>query len=191
MTKLSVTYFDVAGPALIRPARHGDERGYFCETWNAEDWQDAGLPNVNWVQDNEAFSATAGTTRGLHFQAPPRAQAKLVRAVRGAILDVIVDIRQDSETYGKSVSAMLDAETGAQIFVPRGFAHGYQTLEENTLIAYKCDAPYAPSAEGGLLWSDTDLGIDWPKAEDVVMSGKDFTWPPLAKLDSPFKGRDD
>lgn len=186
MTKLDVTHFDVAGPALIRPARHGDVRGYFTETWNCHDWADAGLEPVVWVQDNEAFSADRGTTRGLHFQAPPFAQAKLIRPVQGAILDVAVDIRRGSPTYGKSIAIELHAEAGQQFFVPRGFAHGYQTLTPNTLIAYKCDNPYNPGAEGGLLWSDVALGIDWPITDDVIMIGKDFTWPGMAQFDSPF-----
>lgn len=191
MTKLDVTRFNIAGPALIRPRRHGDARGYFTETWNLRDWTEAGLEPVNWVQDNEAFSAERGTTRGLHFQTPPFAQAKLIRAVQGAILDVAVDIRRGSPTYGKSITLTLSAETGDQFLVPRGFAHGYQTLTPNTLVAYKCDNAYHPGAEGGLLWSDVALGIDWPEQDNVVMTGKDFTWPGLAELDSPFGLSDD
>lgn len=186
MGKISVQTFDVPGPMLITPKRHGDARGYFTETWNAESWQAAGLPPMNWLQDNEAYSHQPGTTRGLHFQAPPHAQAKLVRAVRGAIFDVAVDIRAGSPTFGKSVGVRLEAERGDQLFVPRGFAHGYQTLTVGTLVAYKCDTPYHPSAEGGLLWSDAELNIDWPMPEHVTMTGKDFTWPTLAALESPF-----
>jgi len=187
MTKLSITYFDIPGPALIRPKRHGDARGYFCETWSNADWADAGLPKYDWVQDNEALSASAGTMRGLHFQTPPFAQAKLVRAVHGSIFDVAVDIRKDSPTFGKSIGVTLEAETGDQLLVPRGFAHGYQTLTPDTLVSYKCDNIYNASAEGGLLWTCVELGIDWPLPESVSMSGKDFNWPSLGSLDSPFE----
>jgi len=191
MAKLHVSFFDplfdAHGPALIKPARHDDARGYFSEVWNSADWADAGLPAYDWVQDNEAYSAAKGTTRGLHFQAPPFAQAKLIRAVRGTIFDVAVDIRRGSPSYGKSVAVTLSAETGEQLLVPRGFAHGYQTLTPDTLVAYKCDNTYNVSAEGGLLWSDALLDIAWPLPEDVVMNGKDFSWPNLADLDSPFE----
>ena len=188
MTKLNVTSFNIAGPALIRPQRHGDERGYFCETWNEADWAKAGLPAHHWVQDNEALSAEKGTLRGLHFQAPPFAQAKLVRVISGAIYDVAVDIRRASPTYGKSIAVTLTAETGEQLLVPRGFAHGYQTLTPDTLVAYKCDNTYKAETEGGLLWSDVDLNVAWPLPEEVIMSGRDFAWPSFANFKSPFKG---
>lgn len=187
MTDLSVTYFDISGPALITPRRHGDARGYFCETWNPAAWAEAGLPAHDWVQDNEAFSATKGTTRGLHFQTPPHAQAKLIRAITGAIYDVAVDIRKGSPTYGKSLSAVLTAKDGTQLLVPRGFAHGYQTLTADTLVAYKCDNIYKAKAESGLLWSDTHLGIAWPQKAEITLSDKDTAWPTLANFDSPFK----
>ena len=189
MAQLSVTSFDIPGVALIRPERHEDARGYFCETWNEAAWAEAGLPDHHWVQDNEALSAQRGTVRGLHFQAPPFAQAKLIRVIQGAIYDVAVDIRVGSPSYGKSVAVTLTAETGDQLLVPRGFAHGYQTLTSDTLVAYKCDNTYKAETEGGLLWSDVDLGIQWPLPEDVTMNGKDFTWPSLADLKSPFKGQ--
>lgn len=187
MGKLTVAHFEIEGPALIIPSRHGDERGWFAETWNAAAWSEAGLPDVDWVQDNEAFSAAPGTLRGLHFQAPPKAQAKLVRCLRGEIFDVAVDIRRASPTYGKAISALLTAKSGEQLFVPEGFAHGYQTLKTDTQVAYKVSAPYAPEAEGGLFWADVALGIDWPKPEDVVMAGRDFNWPGLADFESPFE----
>lgn len=186
MAKLSVTRFHIPGPALITPTRHGDERGWFAETWSQLDWTAAGLPDIDWVQDNEAFSAAPGTLRGLHFQAPPQAQAKLVRCVRGALFDVAVDIRKGSPTYGKHVACELTAKGGEQLYVPEGFAHGYQTLKTDTMVAYKVSAPYAPETEGGLFWGDVKTGIDWPKPKDVVMSGRDFNWPGLADLDSPF-----
>lgn len=186
MAALSIDSFAVTGPLLITPERRGDDRGYFAETWNAAAWAAEGLPPVHWVQDNEAFSRQPGTTRGLHFQSPPMAQAKLVRVARGAIFDVAVDIRKGSPTYGRAVTVRLEAERGDQLFVPPGFAHGYQTLTVGTLVLYKCDAPYDPSTEGGLLWSDAELGIDWPMPEHVTMSGRDFTWPTLHALKSPF-----
>ncbi len=186
MGKLSITRFDIEGPALITPTRHGDERGWFCETWNEQDWSDRGLPETKWVQDNEAFSAAPGTLRGLHFQAPPAAQAKLIRCMRGEIFDIAVDIRKSSATYGKHVAVKLTAKGGEQLFVPAGFAHGYQTLKTDTMVAYKVSAPYAPEAEGGLFWADVKVGIEWPKPEDVVMAGRDFNWPGLADLESPF-----
>ncbi len=120
MAKLNVTSFDIPGVALIRPQRHEDERGYFCETWNAAAWAEAGLSAYDWVQDNEALSADRGTLRGLHFQAPPFEQAKLVRVISGAIYDVAVDIRHGSPSYGRSVAVTLKAETGDQLLVPRG-----------------------------------------------------------------------
>lgn len=186
MGQLTVTRFEIEGPALVVPARHGDARGWFAETWNVDDWAEAGLPDVDWVQDNEAFSAAPGTLRGLHFQAPPCAQAKLVRCLRGEIFDVAVDIRRGSPTYGRSVSTVLTAQGGEQLFVPAGFAHGYQTLKTDCQVAYKVDAPYAPGAEGGLFWADVDLGIDWPKPQDLVMAGRDYNWPGLAAFESPF-----
>ncbi|MEM7663315.1 MAG: dTDP-4-dehydrorhamnose 3,5-epimerase [Pseudomonadota bacterium] len=186
MGKIEVQTFDIEGPALITPKRFGDERGYFSETWSRGDWAEAGLPPIDWVQDNEAFSAAVGTTRGLHFQAPPSAQTKLLRAVQGEIFDVAVDIRKGSPTYGKSVSAKLTSEGGEQLFVPRGFAHGYQTLTPDTLVAYKCDGLYDPSTEGGLLWSDSDLDFEWPVTDDAKLSARDEKWPVLADLDSPF-----
>jgi len=192
MGDISVSYFeasgfDASGPALIVPKRHGDARGYFCETWNAADWQGAGLPELQWVQDNEARSEQPGTLRGLHFQAPPSAQAKLVRAVHGDIYDVAVDIRKGSPTYGRHVGVTLSSERGNQLLVPAGFAHGYQTLTADSLVSYKCDNAYAPDAEGGLLWSDEDLAIAWPLAEAVHLSEKDKLLSPFSTLSSPFE----
>lgn len=186
MPNLTVTRFDIPGPALLTPTRHGDDRGWFTQVWSAQDWAEAGLPETTWVQDNEAFSAAPGTLRGLHFQAPPHAQSKLVRCVRGEIFDAIVDIRKGSPTYGKSLGVHLTAKGGEQLLVPEGFAHGYQTLRTDTLVAYKASAPYAPQSEGGLFWADVKTAIAWPKPQDVVMAGRDFNWPGLADLDSPF-----
>lgn len=182
-----VTTFDIAGPALVHLKAAGDERGWFRETWNARDWEAASLPAETWVQDNHAFSAAPGTTRGLHFQTAPHAQAKLVQVLRGEIFDAIVDLRKGSPTYGKSLHVRLSAKEHTLLYVPVGFAHGYQTLATNTLVGYKVTGFYAPDCEGGLLWCDVSLDIPWPKPDDVVMSGRDFTWPGLADLDPPFE----
>ncbi len=167
---------------LITPKRHGDARGWFAETWSRRAFVEYGL-DVDFVQDNHAFSAQAGTVRGLHFQTAPHAQAKLLRVLRGAILDVAVDIRPGSATYGKWVSALLSAEVGDQLFVPRGFAHGYCTLDPDTELAYKVDGLYAPETEGAVLWNDPDLAIDWPDFAGSVVSDKDKAARPLKDLD--------
>ncbi len=187
MPKLNVTRFQIEGPALVEPPVHGDERGWFCETWNRADWLDAGLPDVDWVQDNQAFSAAPATTRGLHFQAPPHAQAKLIRVLRGRIFDAIVDLRVGSPTYGKAMHVELSGKSPSAVFAPVGFAHGYQTLATDTMVTYKVSAHYAPASEGGLLWSGIGPNIPWPMPEGVVMSGRDFTWPTLGDLQSPFR----
>jgi len=194
MGQISVSYFedkgfDQRGPVLIVPKRFGDERGYFCETWNAADWEDAGLLKVGWVQDNEARSQKAGTLRGLHFQAPPFAQAKLIRAISGEVFDVAVDIRKGSPSFGKHVGVKLGAAGGEQLFVPQGFAHGYQTLTDDALVAYKCDEIYRPDAEGAVLWSDPTLGIDWPLGARAHLSEKDRAALPLSAQTSPFEYR--
>jgi dTDP-4-dehydrorhamnose 3,5-epimerase len=167
---------------LITPKRHGDARGWFAETWNSEVLAKAGL-DIRFIQDNQAFSAQKGTVRGLHFQTAPHAQAKLVRALRGAIYDVAVDIRPGSPTYGQWVGAELTAERGEQLLVPRGFAHAYCTLTPDAEIFYKVDGRYAPECEGGILWCDPDLGIDWPVSPDqAITSERDRTLPRLADM---------
>ncbi|MEM8615719.1 MAG: dTDP-4-dehydrorhamnose 3,5-epimerase [Pseudomonadota bacterium] len=186
MAYAQITRFEIDGPVLLEPRRHGDHRGWFSETWTAKTWREAGLPPVTWVQDNEAFSAKVGTLRGLHFQAPPHAQAKLVRCLSGAIFDVAVDLRNGSPTYGASIEAHLTAERGEQLFIPTGFSHGYQTLTPDCRVAYKVDAPYAPSAEGGLKWDDAALAIEWPLLGGAILSERDKVWPGLAELKSPF-----
>ncbi len=186
MTKLQVTTLDIEGPLLVRPRRHGDDRGWFCETWNRRDWIAAGLPDIEWVQDNMAFSATAGTLRGLHFQTPPRAQAKLVQAVRGSIYDAMVDLRPGSPTHGRAVGVELNESDAASLYVPAGFAHGYQTLTPDTLVSYKVSDVYAPECEGGLLWKDPDLAIPWPMETKAVLAERDTTWPALAAVGNPF-----
>jgi dTDP-4-dehydrorhamnose 3,5-epimerase len=167
---------------LITPKRHGDARGWFSETWSRPALAEAGIA-LDFVQDNQAFSAAKGTVRGLHFQAAPHAQAKLVRVLRGAIYDVAVDVRPGSPTYGRWVGAELTAERGDQLLVPRGFAHGYCTLVDDTELFYKVDNAYAPASEGGLLWCDPALGIDWPvPADQAVANARDRALPTLAEL---------
>ncbi|WP_334161484.1 dTDP-4-dehydrorhamnose 3,5-epimerase [Phenylobacterium sp.] len=166
---------------LITPKRHGDARGWFSETWSRRAFESAGL-SVDFVQDNQAFSARKGTIRGLHFQAAPHAQAKLVRVLKGAIFDVAVDVRPGSPTYGQWAGATLTAEVGEQLFVPRGFAHGYCTLTDDTELFYKVDGLYAPQTEGGLLWNDPDLAIAWPLDGEPVLSDKDRVLPRLKDL---------
>ena len=167
---------------LITPRRHGDARGWFSETWSRKSLATAGL-DIDFVQDNQAFNARSGTVRGLHFQTAPHPQAKLVRVLAGAILDVAVDVRAGSPTRGHWVSARLTAEGGEQLFVPRGFAHGYCTLCDDVMLAYKVDGDYAPQTEGGVIWNDPDLAIDWPVGPDAaVLSDKDLLLPRLADL---------
>lgn len=182
---LSCEALAIADVKLLRPQRHGDARGFFLETFRASALSALGLP-TSFPQDNCSFSGTAGVLRGLHFQAPPAAQGKLIRVSRGAIFDVAVDLRVGSTTYGKHVSAVLSAEEGAQIWVPEGFAHGFMTLKPDTEVNYKITAEYAPASEGGLLWSDGELGIPWPQPPTLV-SEKDEKWPPLRAFVSPFR----
>lgn len=171
---------------LIEPARHGDSRGFFSEVWSARALAALGI-NTTFVQDNHAFSATKGVLRGLHFQRPPSSQGKLIRVSRGAILDVAVDIRVGSPTYGQHVSKVLSAENWSQLWVPRGFAHGYCTLEPDTEVLYKTDDYYDREADGGFAWNDPALGIDWPvDAQTAVMSDKDRHAPRLAEIAPPF-----
>ncbi|GJE28106.1 dTDP-4-dehydrorhamnose 3,5-epimerase [Methylobacterium organophilum] len=175
-------------PAVKRviPKRFGDDRGWFSETFRVDQLAEAGIHNV-FVQDNQSFSAPRGTVRGLHFQTPPAAQAKLVRVLAGSILDVVVDIRSKSETFGRYVAVRLDAESGEQLFVPAGFAHGFCTLEPNTMVAYKVDAYYSPENDRNLFWNDPEIGIDWPVSEaEAILSGKDKVAPRLAALGTVF-----
>lgn len=171
---------------LIEPVRHGDARGFFSEVWSRRTLAAHGL-DVDFVQDNHAFSAQKGVLRGLHFQRPPTAQGKLVRVARGAILDVAVDIRQGSPTYGQHVAVELSAANWRQLWVPRGFAHGYVTLEPDTEVLYKTDAYYDRTTDGGIAWDDPALGIDWRiDPASVILSDKDRTAARLADIPAPF-----
>lgn len=170
----------------ITPRRFADARGHFVESWNQRAWAAAGLETA-FCQDNQSFSLKPGTVRGLHFQRPPHAQGKLVSVLRGRIFDVAVDLRKASPTFGRWVSAELDAENGAQLFVPKGFAHGFCTLVPDTLVMYKVDAHYAPEADAGIFWADPDLAIGWPVgAERALLSPKDAGLPRLKDVTSPF-----
>lgn len=167
---------------LITPTRHGDHRGFFSETWSRAAFAGIGV-DIDFVQDNHSLSATVGTLRGLHFQSPPCAQDKLVRVTRGRILDVAVDIRASSPTFGKHVAVELSAENWRQLLVPVGFAHGFVTLEPNTEVQYKVSAPYSPENDHGLAFDDPVLGIDWglPLA-GLTLSDKDRKHPRLAEM---------
>lgn len=168
------------------PRRFGDDRGWFSETFNARALEEM-LGGVTFVQDNQSLSAAKGTLRGLHFQAPPKAQDKLVRVVRGSVLDVAVDIRRKSPTFGKWVAAVLSAENGAQLFVPKGFAHGFLTLEPNSEVLYKVSEYYSRDDERGLAWDDPAVGINWElPAEALTIAERDRQFPRLAALESYF-----
>lgn len=176
----------IAAVKLLTPKKHGDRRGFFSETYNKRALAEAGAA-MDFVQDNHSLSADAGTVRGLHFQAPPFAQTKLVRVVRGAVFDAAVDIRRGSPTFGRHASAVLSAGAWNQILVPAGFAHGFMTIEPDTEVIYKVDAYYAPSHDFGILWNDPALGIAWPVPEaGAILSDKDRAQPRLAEIESPF-----
>ena len=170
---------------ILEPRVFADARGYFFESYNKKTFEDIVGP-VDFVQDNESCSMR-GVMRGLHFQRPPHAQAKLVRCVRGAVLDVAVDIRKDSPTYGRHVSCLLTEENHRQFFIPRGFAHGFAVLSDTAVYQYKCDNYYCPEADGGISIVDPSLGIDWGIAlEEAILSDKDRRHPLLADFNSPF-----
>lgn len=171
---------------LITPHRIGDERGFFEETYNQINFTRHGIETV-FVQDNHSVSKAVGTVRGLHFQAPPRAQAKLVRCGRGRLFDVAVDIRKGSPSFGQWVGAELSFENGRMLLVPAGFAHGFVTLEPDTEIIYKCSETYAPETEGAVRWDDPEIGVEWPLyGAEPRLSNKDKVAPLLRDLDTPF-----
>lgn len=175
-------------PNLVRIMlnRFTDKRGYFMETYNSQDLADVGILDM-FVQDNYSRSIKPGTIRGLHFQSPPYAQAKLVRVARGHIIDVAVDIRRGSPTYGQHVAVPLSSDIDEMLYIPAGFAHGFCTTEPDTEVHYKVTAPYAPAHDGGILWNDPDLGIAWPDiVTNAIVSDKDSKLPMLKNLTSPF-----
>lgn len=174
------------GLKLVRPRYFEDERGHFVEMFKRDSFRDRALPH-DFVQDNVSLSREPGTLRGMHWQAPPFAQAKLVRVARGAVLDMVVDLRRGSPTYGQNFAVELSAENRLQLMVPKGFAHGFLTLEPESEVIYKCDASYHAAAERGLHWADPDLALPWPDQPEVsVISDKDRVWPRLRDLASPF-----
>ncbi len=171
----------ISGVWIIEPKVFGDQRGYFFECWNAEKYAAQGI-SCDWVQDNESKSRY-GVLRGLHYQRGDFAQAKLVRVVQGAVLDVAVDIRKDSPTFGKHVAVELTGENKRQLFIPRGFAHGFAVLSQTAIFAYKCDNVYAPQAEAGIAYDDPSLKIDWKiPSQDRILSDRDLKHPRLEEI---------
>jgi dTDP-4-dehydrorhamnose 3,5-epimerase len=186
MSNFSGEKLPLDGVVLVKPRKFADSRGFFMETFKAPDFAALGI-DATFVQDNHSLSTRRGTIRGLHFQTPPRAQGKLVRVIRGSVYDVAIDLRRASPTYGQWCGATLTASGGEQLFVPRGFAHGFCTLEDDTEVIYKVDDIYAPDCDAGLFWGDPTLAIGWPiKPEAILTSDKDARLPPFAAFDSPF-----
>ncbi|MGI8468745.1 MAG: dTDP-4-dehydrorhamnose 3,5-epimerase [Pyrinomonadaceae bacterium] len=181
---MDIKSLKLAGTFEITPNRIGDSRGYFMETYSRKVFAEHGL-QVDWTQENQSLSAKSQTIRGLHFQIPPFAQTKLLRVARGKILDVFVDLRKNSETFGQWDAIRLSEENCKSIYIPQGFAHGFCTLTESVIVQYKVDNFYAPEAERGIRWNDTNLGIDW-KVEKPVLSIRDSELPFLKDFVSPF-----
>ncbi len=183
---MEVIKTDIEGVVIIEPRIFNDARGYFFESFSQREFEEK-VRRVNFVQDNESMS-TYGVMRGLHFQLPPFTQSKLVRCVKGRVLDVAVDIRKGSPTFGKHVAVELSEDNHRQFFVPRGFAHGFAVLSDVAVFQYKCDNFYAPQADSGISICDTSLGIDWMiPADKVILSEKDTKHPLLDEFDSPFE----
>jgi len=180
---MQVEETSLPGVLILMPRRFGDARGFFSESWNRNTLVEHGI-ELDFVQDNHSLSAAVGTIRGLHFQAPPHAQDKLVRCGRGRLFDVAVDVRTGSPTYGEWVGVELSAENGRQLLVPAGFLHGFVTREPETEILYKCTDYYAPECDGAVRWDS--CGIDWGLTGDPVLSDKDAAAPTLAEFASPF-----
>lgn len=175
----------LAGCKIIVPRKFGDNRGYFTESWNKKTLLDAGI-DIDFVQDNHSFSADKGTVRGLHYQSPPHAQDKLVRTAIGSILDVAVDVRVGSPTYGEWVAELLSEENGHQLLVPKGFLHGFITCETDVHVMYKCSDIYAPECDGSVRFDDPDLSINWQNDGNVILSDKDDKAPSFRDFKSPF-----
>ena len=183
---LDVRKLELDGVIEIRPARIGDERGFFSETWNEARWREAGI-DLEFVQDNHSLSRQRGVLRGLHFQAPPAAQAKLVRVTRGAVFDVAVDIRRGSSGFGRWAATLLSAAEWNQLLIPEGFAHGFLTLEPDTEVQYKVTRPYSAGHDRSIRFDDPAVGIDWPiPSEQLILSEKDRAAPFLADADIGF-----
>lgn len=184
---VQITTTKLAGVLILSPARFGDARGFFSESWNRKTLAAQGI-TLDFVQDNHSLSAQIGTIRGLHFQSPPHAQAKLVRCGRGCLFDVAVDIRRDSPTYGQWLGEELSDQNGRQLLIPAGFLHGFITRAPDTEIIYKCTDYYAPACDGAVRFDDPDIGIDWglPAGVAPILSDKDAAAPLLRDLDTPF-----
>jgi dTDP-4-dehydrorhamnose 3,5-epimerase len=183
INKMKFQKFEIEGLVLIEPKVFEDSRGYFFESYNKKIFSDNGI-EAEFVQDNQSMSQK-GVVRGLHFQAPPYAQGKLVRVLQGSVIDVAVDLRKNSPTYGQHLSVKLTADNKKMFYIPEGFAHGFVTLEDNTIFSYKCTNYYNPQYEGGVLWNDPQLNINW-QIENPILSEKDKKLPLLAQLSSPF-----
>lgn len=182
---MNVIETKIPGVVIIEPRLFPDARGYFFESFSKREFEEK-VGKIDFVQDNESKSSY-GVLRGLHFQKPPYAQSKLVRVVKGAVLDVAVDIRKGSPTFGQHVAVELTEDNHRQFFIPRGFAHGFAVLTDEVIFQYKCDNFYAPASEGAIAWDDPDLGIDWRvPAEKVILSEKDKKHPRLKAIESPF-----
>lgn len=175
---MKITDLALPDVKLIDLVVHRDQRGSFAETYREADWLPL-LGGARFIQDNQSRSVATGTIRGLHYQLPPSAQAKLVQVFAGRILDVAIDLRRGSKTFGRHVAVELSAEDGRQVFVPAGFAHGFLTLAADCLVGYKVTAAYDPKSERGLAWDDPDLGIAWPASDTVTLSQRDRQWPRL------------
>jgi dTDP-4-dehydrorhamnose 3,5-epimerase len=183
---LNVEPLAVPDVLLLTPRRFHDPRGFFSETWSQTRFAEAGIAG-SFVQDNHSVSNTRGVLRGLHCQIGPNAQGKLIRVVRGAIWDVAIDVRRGSTTYGQQAGAELSTENWCQLWIPTGFLHGYCTLTDDTEVIYKVTAPYDPTAERGVIWNDSDLGVTWPIGEaEVILSEKDRILPRFRECDAWF-----
>ena len=182
---MKVTQTKLPGVLLLEPRRFGDDRGFFSESWSRKTLAEHGV-DIDFVQDNHSVSAAVNTVRGLHFQSPPHAQAKLVRCGRGRLFDVAVDARKGSPTFGQWVGYELSFANGQQLLIPEGFLHGFSTREPDTEIIYKCSDYYAPDCDGAVRFDDPDLAIDWGLSGDAILSDKDANAPLMAQFDSPF-----
>lgn len=181
--------FKINGPVLVRPHVFGDDRGYFFESFREDVFNDAVGREVNFIQDNQSLSVEKGTVRGLHYQAPPFAQAKLIRCVAGAIVDIIIDVRKGSPTFGQNIRVELNATNHHQLLVPRGFLHGFVTTEPNSIVTYKVDNPYDQASDGSVRWNSPSLGLDWGlDAKDATLSAKDLNAVGFEDWTSPFTG---
>ena len=180
---------NIAGVLIVEPTVHGDDRGYFFESFNEREFREKSGFKVHFVQDNESLSSY-GVVRGLHFQRPPHAQSKLVRVVRGEVLDVAVDIRPNSPPFGQHVAVRLNGDNHRQLFIPKGFAHGFSVLSDDAIFQYKCDDFYAPETEGAIAWNDPQLAIDWQlPSESIVLSDKDRSNALFSDFVSTLKNR--